>query len=331
MSFTRALEKSIGCLLLLMLALASESFAEEVRLGANCLVSFATVESARGILTNRDEFIRALSPFDRSARMKVDHDVAEAEFLAFVARAAQPWTPEEKNRLIEVLQTLGQRLAAWNLPLPPTLVLIKTSGAEEGNASYTRANAMVLPQKELSASASGLEDLIAHELFHIISRHNPELRKRLYRMVGFNPINEITVPEELRTRKITNPDGVQTGWMISITNNDHAISTVPILHASAVHYDLQKGGEFFDYLVFKLLAVTNRAGAWQPLLSADGQPRLIDLREANGYLEQVGRNTDYIIHPDEILAVNFVLLVNGKTNVATPRILSDMKAVLQSR
>lgn len=301
--------------------------AQEVLLRTNGIVSFATLESARRVLTNRDDFIKALSPFDRSARMKVDREVAEAEFLEFVGRAAKPWTPEETNRLTEVLQSLQRRLAPWNLQLPSRLLLIKTSGTEEGNANYTRSNAIVIVERELQSNSSGLEDLIAHELFHVMSRHDPELRKHLYRIVGFNPINEIALPENLRSRKITNPDGVRNGWMITVTNLGQAISAVPILYSSTDHYDAQKGGEFFNYLEFKLLAVTNGAGGWQPMLLA-GRPQLIDPGEADGYLEQVGRNTDYIIHPDEILAVNFVLLINGKTNVTTSRILEEMKEVL---
>ena len=38
-------------------------------------------DEARRILTTRDDFIRALSPFDRAARVKTDKDVSEKEFL----------------------------------------------------------------------------------------------------------------------------------------------------------------------------------------------------------------------------------------------------------
>jgi len=45
----------------------------------------------------------------------------------------------------------------------------------------------------------------------------------------------------------------------------------------------------------------------------------------------VGRNTGYIIHPDEILADNFVLLVNQSKNVRSPEILEKMRAVLAKK
>ena len=320
----------LAAVVLLVFMFSLRTIAQEFRLSTNCLVSFATVESARRILTNRDDFTSAQSAFDRSARMKTNRDVGEAGYLEFVGRSPQPWSPEETNRLSAVLETLHKRIAPWNPPLPSTLTLIKTSGLEEGNASYTRQNAIILSQRELLADTPALEDLVTHELFHVISRHNPELRKRLYQILGFTRINEIAYPEDLRARRITNPDGVQIGWAINITNRNQTLSAVPVLYSSAARYDLQKGGEFFDYLVFKLLAVTNSPGGWQPII-ADGKPYVLEPDEADGFFDQIGKNTDYIIHPDEILAVNFVNLVRGNTNLATPRIVSEMDRVFRQR
>jgi hypothetical protein len=314
----------------LMLAFACSSFAQEIKLGTNSLISFASLETAKQILTNRDEFIRALSPFDRAARMKTDREVTEEEFLKFVANNVLPWRADETNQIAAVLRALEPRLAPWNLPFPSTLWLIKTSGNEEGNASYTRQNAVIVAQKEVRLSERGLEDLLIHELFHVLSRNHQDLQKRLYRVVGFIPIHEIAYPAGLRSRKITNPDGVQSGWAIQITNQNHELSAVPILFASTAQYDPQKGGEFFNYLQFKLLVVTNHNDTWQPQL-LENQPCLLEPREAHGFFEQVGQNTDYIIHPDEILAVNFVHLINGKTNLPTPRIVEEMKKAFLSR
>ncbi len=49
--------------------------------------------------------------------------------------------------------------------------------------------------------------------------------------------------------------------------------------------------------------------------------------ETTGWFEQIGRNTRYTIHPDEILADNFVRLINGDTNVPTPQIIAAMANV----
>jgi hypothetical protein len=55
---------------------------------------------------------------------------------------------------------------------------------------------------------------------------------------------------------------------------------------------------------------------------------LVAAQEVSGFVEQVGQNTDYVIHPEEILADNFALLVIGQQNVPSPEILHKMKAIL---
>ena len=301
-----------------ILTFASPSFAGELN------VPFASVEMGRAILTNRDEFIAALSPFDRAARMKTDQGVAESEFLEFLGRNVLAWSSEETNRMTGVLKAVKEKLAAWDLPVPPNVWLIKTSGREEGNASYTRQNAVILPEQKIRKPLPDLEDTIIHELFHIVSRAKPDLRKQLYRIIGFSPINTVEYPEELRQRKITNPDGVQNGWLINVTNQNQTLPTIAVLYASTSQYDIKKGGEFFDYLVFHLMVLKKDNASWQPKL-VGGHPLLLEPRQVSGFFEQVGNNTDYIIHPDEILASNFVRMVNGETNLPTPGIVSEMK------
>ncbi len=52
------------------------------------------------------------------------------------------------------------------------------------------------------------------------------------------------------------------------------------------------------------------------------------MKHISGFYEQVGRNTGYIIHPEEILADNFALLVLAQKNVRSPQILDDMRTIL---
>ena len=314
--------------LLFTLLLAPSIFAEDIRLGTNTVISFASVEAGKKILTSRDDFVSALSPFDRAARMKTDREVSEKDYLEFVGQSVMPWLPEETNKIADIFRTMGKKLAAWNLPFPSTIPFIKTSGREEGNASYTRQNAIILCERDIQSTGPKLNDLITHELFHVLSRQNPALRKKLYHIIGFNPISALEFPEELRQRKITNPDGVQYNWFINVTNQDHTLPVVPILYASTAHYVPSQEGEFFDYLTFKFLVITNGDVGWMPRL-VNGHLQLLEPDEIEGFFEQVGNNTHYIIHPDEILADNFVLLMNEKTNPPTPRIVADMKRVFR--
>ena len=301
--------------------------AEGPRLGPDSVIALASLEEGQAVLTNRDDFIQALSDFDRAARLKTDRPVTESEFLVFLGRNVRSWSATESNKLARVCRNVSEKLTGWNLPLPPTVLLVKTSGAEEGQAAYTRQNAIILPEHMARDSDRSLADTLLHELFHVMSRHQPELRKNLYRLIGFTPINDVLYPIELRERKITNPDGYQTGWLINVTNQNQVLPTIPILYANQARYDPKRGGEFFDYLVFKLLVITNENNRWQPSL-AGGSPQLLEAQQAPGFMDQVGKNTGYIIHPDEILADNFVMLLNGETNVPSPAIIAGMKSIL---
>jgi len=292
-------------------------------------VHFASQSEGRQILTTKDEFIQRLSPFDRSARMKTDKAVSEDELLAFIGRNVEEWTKDETQTVQAAIGTLQPLLRALRLSLPPTVQLIKTTGAEEGNAAYTRAIAIVLPKSELSKNQKDLQKLICHELFHILSRQNPELREKLYGIIGFAKCHEIELPPELERRKITNPDAPRNDHFIRLTIDGHESLAVPILLSRIETYDVKRGGEFFAYLQFQFLVVEKdgRSGNLKPV-TEDSSPKLVGMERVSGFMEQVGKNTDYIIHPEEILADNFALLVLNAPNVASPEILQKMREVL---
>jgi len=58
------------------------------------------------------------------------------------------------------------------------------------------------------------------------------------------------------------------------------------------------------------------------------QPVVLDPLKVGSFFEQIGRNTNYIMHPDEILADNFVYLAQKRQNLATPRVTEQMARVL---
>jgi len=146
-----------------------------------------------------------------------------------------------------------------------------------------------------------------------------------YYIIGFRPINEIELPEELRQRKVTNPDGIQNGWRIGLTNQNEALQAVPILLATGPGFNPNEpGASPYDY--FRLLVVKPDGTNWVAQRVA-GRPRLLRPAETTGWFEQIGRNTRYTIHPDEIQADNFVRLINGDTNVPTPQIIAAMANV----
>ncbi len=304
----------------------------QVKLTDSTTVVFATAEEGRKILTARDDFVRALSPFDRVARMKTDREVSEEAFLEFVGGNVLDWTDAEKAALSTALDSLRTPLARLTLPWPRVIYAIKTTGAEEGDAAYTRANALVLPRSMLPSNRPVDPKLICHELFHILSRSNPALRDRLYTAIGFVKCGAVEFPETLRRRKLTNPDAPANDHCIRVQVNGSDAWAVPILFSRTEKYDVKRGGEFFRYMEFQLLLVEREGDAPRLKPAPAGQPpRLVGTEQVTGFFEQVGRNTEYIIHPEEILADNFVSLVMQDRHVPSPEVLKKLQGVLAEK
>jgi hypothetical protein len=311
-----------------LLCFAASPVLAELQL-AGAKVHFASASEGGQTLKTRDDFIQRLSPFDRSARMKVARAVSEDEFLAFVGSNVIGWSQEQIQLVSKAIDALRPRLGDLSLPLPPTIQLIQTTGNEEGGAAYTRGAAIILTKDELAKDEETLQRLIAHELFHVLSRQNPELREKLYRIIGFEKCNEIELPSDLKRRKITNPDAPRNDHFIRLRVDGSECLAVPILLSSAETYDTKRGGEFFAYLQFKFLVVEKSADSKTLKPAFEGaSPKLVGPERVSGFMEQIGRNTEYVIHPEEVLAENFALLVLKKANVASPVILQKMRDIL---
>ena len=311
----------------LVLSGASAASDGEVTIGKETRIQFLSAKESRPLITARDDFVKRLSPFDRAARLKVATPVSEEQYLGFVGDNVRDWTDNEVAQLSSLIAEFAPLL--HELPWPPAIQLIKTTGAEEGNAAYTRGTAIFLPASELSKTPQELKKLLCHELFHILSRRTPELREKLYAIIGFTPCDEIELPPELVPRKITNPDAPRNDHLIRLKVGGESCAVVPILFSSTEAYDTKRGGEFFAYLTFQFLVLEQTATPRHfKVARKNGSPRLAGVQAVTGFFEQVGRNTNYIIHPEEILADNFALLVLGEKKIGSPEILEKMKKVL---
>jgi hypothetical protein len=315
--------------IVLLAGASDEGQTPAIRLTEGTVVRFASVEEGRAALIADDGFTASLSQFDLQCRLKTAKEAGLADWKEFVAGHVQPWDKAESELVVKSIERVSKRLKEFHLPLPVTIVLVHTSGDEEGGAAYTRGAAIVLPTKVLAYPAGQLDRLMLHELFHILSRHDGALRAKLYRIIGFELCEPIEPPPSLAIRRITNPDAPLIDCTIELDGPDgKKYACAPILYAKAQHYEPAQNMTLFQQLTFRLLVVERRAGRWQPAL-AKGEPVVIDPRQEPAFLDKVGKNTNYIIHPDEILADNFVKLVMGDKDVATPRVIEEMREALK--
>ena len=297
----------------------------ELTLAKDCQVHFATVAEARVHLAKRDVYIEGLSPFERAAKIKKAGPVSTGQFIEFIQGQALEWDAADKAKLREVIAAAKPKLAKFAKHLPNRIDLIKTTGNDEGGAPYTRGTSIILPKRRAGQSAKGLERLFYHELFHIISRRNIRLRDELYKVIGYEKCGMVSLPGDMMPRRISNPDAPVVEHCIRVSKDGVSHWVAPVLFSRTAKYDPETGGTFFRYLEFRLMVIDRKTAK---ATLKDGKPLLLKPDAVEGFYEQIGRNTGYIIHPEETLANNFVHLMLKRQKLANPEIPGKIEALL---
>lgn len=279
-------------------------------------------------LTNEDNFTLFLSSFDRASRLKSEDEVSKEVFLKFISNQTLNWKSQEISKLTKIFNLIDTKFDNFQLRFPEEISLIKTTGREEGNAAYCRGNSIILPQSLLNSSQQ-LENLIIHEHFHIFTRNNNSVKEKLYEIIGFYECATLIFPKELTKFKITNPDAPLNDHYIEVKIQNNLFKLIPIIFSNE-SYNYKKKGEFFDYLEFRLLGVNIKENNSIPIYKG-GNPLLFKPEKSPDFFQKIGFNTNYIIHPEEILAENFVLMINDVKNLNTPEVIDKMRKILKSK
>ncbi len=222
---------------------------------------------------------------------------------------------DEAKKLREMFAKLFANCQELNKNLlPDTIRLIMVEGNHYGASTFfTRGNAIVLSRSSLaSMPTESFEDVMYHELFHIVSRYHPSLRTELYAHLGFEYIDgPIWIEQSFFKKMLYNPDGVSSDHGIELQMEDSSLLTfIPIISASADAYSTDRSS-FFQYLHFQLYPLDPVSNGH--LLRSPKECEKLNYNHImNAYFERITRNTNYIIHPDELLADNFLYLFRSE-------------------
>jgi hypothetical protein len=288
---------------------------------------FATAAQGSEILLKRDEYVRATAPLERMAKLRSREPVDEEAYMRRQSAQLQEWPPEAREALAPLVQRLQAFLSPMRVTWPRQLLLVRTDGQLEDGAAFTRANGAFLFDGGLFRSAAYF---LAHEAFHVLSRHDPALRERLYAMIGFQACKRTEVPEALALLRITNPDAVAGSHSIRVRYKGQPVDALPYLRLKSADIDPAAG--MFAQLEAPWLLVDRVDGVCKARL-ADGKPIEVDPENLEGLIEQVGDNTRYFLHAEEILADNFAMLFleslrQGSSRARTPALLERLRGAL---
>jgi hypothetical protein len=289
------------------------------------LLRLASAAEGRSILAAEDDFTRALGGFDRSFRLGTTAAVSDAELRQFLGEQAVDFTDDEAEAWESTIAAVAQGAQGIGAMLPAEVLVVKTTGREERNHAYTRANAIVLPAVRVERlRRERAIYLLAHELFHVASRASPTLRDATHALLGFTPIAPIPPPLELDSRRLTNPDAHSLGHYIRLG----ARTVIPLLTSSMPLAEAigRSSASVVDLMQVSLLEIDPHAGT--AVRDAAGEPVLLEAA-AMDWSQRIGRNTRYTLHPEEVLADNLALLVRRRlgssAHVAHPAFLREFE------
>jgi len=292
------------------------------------VVRLASAAEASAVLITPDDYLGALTPTDLSLKPQSPAPIDQKAYVAFLRAAVAEWTPQERARMEALFARHRAKLAELSPWLPEEVLVAKSGPKLEAGAAHTRGAAIFMGD-DLPKDEEALDGLFFHELFHVLSRHNPSAHDALYAAVGYQPCPNAPAPAPLRESIITNPDAVVARHVIPLELEGANRLVMPLLLARPDRYDPAKGGGFFDYVSVELLEVERDArGACTPVLEGDA-PRLFKGEAAMATLKAAtGGNTNYLIHPEETTADTFVLLtLDRKANDLAP--LDKLAEVLE--
>lgn len=284
----------------------------------------ATLEEAKQLMSAEDSYTRNRSPFDIVSRLQNPNGTVE-ELNAYALQELREWNDEEKKVIQAITEDLNDsiRKYQYSLPLPKEIMLVKSTLKDEGGAGgYTRSNWIALTDKLVShINEEGQKTLLLHELFHVLTRNSLNFKKEMYQTIGFTVLDEeLEYPKDLWDVHITNPDVGRYDSYATFTIDGKPQKCAMLLYANRPYTT----GTFFQYLNIGFIPYDENIKPIQ----IDGKTVAYSLEQISDFDEKVGKNTRYIINPEEILADNFVIAFNNKTDVPTPELTEKIRNIL---
>lgn len=288
------------------------------------LVLLDSTQAAATILIDKtDHFFEKITITDMTIQMqkvyteKVARPTVLKDYKNFIQKDVASFNALDITFLKKIFKEVFDISQQLNTNIfPQELQLIKLKGKHYGpSVYYTRENVILIPEDVLQQpNYNSFLEVMFHELFHVYSRLHPEKRTELYELIGFKDIGDtrnLIMKSDLSERVLLNPDGVNYGQKIELKTADSTLSAIPIIVSTEQRFTPTKPG-FFNYLNFQLYEIKVQDNGQYKVISKEEGASTLNLAELPSFFEQIKDNTQYIIHPDEILADNFVILALWK-------------------
>ncbi len=294
---------------------------------------FASKEEGAELMLSNQAYYDGFSQNELEYKMQKKNATMD-EYKAFAAEQVRDFTEAEKELLNDQFKKMEKALRDNGYTLPPLedVVLIKTTMMEElGASGYTHGTQIYMQDTILENATSGsimnrkmyrdyLDEFLWHELFHCLTRNNPDFREEMYKLIHFTVAEEdFQLPPSEFEWHISNPDVEHHNSYATFRINGEDIDCFMDM-ATTKHFE-HEGDTFFAYM--------------QPvLIPIDGSDTYYPYTMAENFFDILGYNTNYVDDPEECLADNFsyamVYGMNGNSGngYETPEIIEGIISYL---
>ena len=265
---------------------------------------FADLKEAQTLYLSNTEYFKNLTPFELEYKLNKKNATLE-EYKTFGVSQMLEFTDNEKELMAKQIIDMENTLKNQNLSLPffEEIIFIKsTQNEENGSLAYTHGTQIYLGEKIFDYLVDKdikkrflFDSIFWHELFHCITRSNKIFRKDMYKIIHFTVMEkDFTIPKPIYEISISNPDVEHHDSYATFNINGKNIDCYMVLTVSKPFE--KPGDSFFNCLQFSIVPIDSKGEFCLP-------------QDTENFWEIFGKNTPYVIDPEECLADNFSFAV----------------------
>lgn len=311
----------------------------------HCALLDSTMASKSIQIDTSDNFFELLQPLEMCIQMQYslsqtkefrekNRDEQIQIYKAYIAADVQNFTENEAFILKKEMKYAMEMVYKVfpNIQLPSQINLIKTESKNYGKTVfYTREDNIIIPAPQIHlGNEKLLREVLIHEIFHIYTRFNPDKKEKLFAVIGFNKIDSVVFSSFVQERVMYNPDATNYHYAIDLKVKGKSIKAVPIIYSNYPTYE--RGVPFFQHIVFQLFPI-EKINDSSSIYKINVPNVGLNPESLSDFKQQIGKNTNYIIHPEEVAADNFKLLILSKGNTdkyPSPKIMQDIYNIIAS-
>lgn len=260
---------------------------------------FASAEEGRELLLANTEYYSDFSQNDIDYRLGRKGGTLD-ELLNATTDEIRDFNIFEKYLIDRNIAKMVTKLGKNGCKLPEIkedIVYIKTDmNVEGGNSGYTHGTQIYLNSVNILVSAvpgggEYFEHLMWHELFHCLTRNDPDFRAEVYSLISFTVADhDFEMPPCVSSRYFHNPD-VEHHNSYATFNIDGKDTDCFLVWICTADYPENGSTNGFETDV--------------ALVPTDGTNIYYTRDQASNFDEVLGQNTNYVIDPEECMADNF--------------------------